>query len=378
IFQADYVHPFGKDHKLEAGVRASIRNIDNDFLVEEFDQDNDIWNSLDGLSNTFNYDEEVYAAYLTYGNKYGRFSYQLGLRPEYSVINTRLLQTGEENKRDYLNLFPTAHFNYELPADNAVQLSYSRRIQRPRFWDLNPFFTFTDNRNFFSGNPDLDPEFSHSLEFGHIKYWEKGSVSSSIYYRHTEGVRQRIRTVDEEGNSITRPENLATEDAYGLEFNVTYEFFPWWRFNADANFFRFVLDGSNVDDSFTADNFSWFTRGTSRFSLSKKTDIQVRFNYRAPQQQSQGTRRSISSVDIAASQDLWKDKATLTFSVRDLFNTRLRRFTTEGENFFSEGESRWRVRQASLTLNYRLNQDKKRGRGNRGGGGYGGGDEGGF
>lgn len=362
IFQSDYIHPFGEDHQMEAGVRASVRNIDNNFLVEEFDNDNNQWFSLDGLSNDFQYDEEIYAAYLTYGKKLGRFSFQAGLRPEYSRVITRLVTTNEVNDRDYLNLFPTAHLNYELPNQNQVQISYSRRIQRPRFWDLNPFFTFTDNRNFFSGNPNLDPEFSHSFELSYVKYFGKGSLSSSLYYRHTTGVIQRIRVVDEFGNSNTRPENLATEDSYGLDMTGSYDIADWWRFNADFNFFYFQTDGSNVDASFGAENFTWFTRGTSRFTIDKELDLQVRFNYRAPQQQAQGTRRSMASVDLAASRDIWKDKATLTFGVRDLFNSRRWRYTFEGANFFTEGDRRWRVRQITLTLNYRLNQDKKRGR----------------
>ncbi len=377
IFQSDYIHPFGKDHRFEAGIRSSLRTINNDFLVEELDRNTNVWASLEGLSNDFRYREEIHAAYLTYGKKIGRFSYQLGLRPEYSRVTTTLLETNVVNDRDYTNLFPTAHFNYDLPKQNAVQISYSRRIQRPRFWDLNPFFSFSDNRNFFSGNPNLDPEFSHSLELSHIKYFEKGSLSSSLYFRHTDGIIQRIRVVDDLGNSITQPENLATEDAYGLDMTGSYEIAKWWRFNADFNIFYFKTDASNIDASFGAENVSWFTRGTSRFTIQKKTDVQVRFNYQAPQQQAQGKRLSMSSVDLAASRDIMKDKATLTLGVRDLFNTRRWRFIAEGDNFYSEGDRRWRVRQIDLTLNYRLNQDKKR-NGNREKGGYEGGDDGGF
>ncbi|MEM7571327.1 MAG: outer membrane beta-barrel family protein [Bacteroidota bacterium] len=373
IFQSDYVHPFGEDHQLEAGVRASIRNIDNDFLVEELDNDTDAFFPLEGLSNTFAYDERVYAAYLTYGNKFGRFSFQVGIRPEYSEINTRLLQTDEVNERDFLNFFPSAFINYELPGQNSIQISYSRRISRPRFWTLNPFFTFTDNRNFFAGNPNLNPEFTNSFELGHLKYFDKGSISSALYYRKTFDVVQRLRTVDELGNSVTLPQNLATRDAYGLEVALNYDIASWWRFSTDLNFFGFQTEGQAFEQDFRAEGFSWFTRGTSRFKINPKFDAQIRYNYRAPQNNAQGRRRSISSVDLAASHDLWKDRATLTFGVRDLFNSRRRRFTLEGDNFFSEGDSRWRVRQVDLTLSYRLNQDKQRQRGERGGG-YDGGD----
>ncbi|NJO87410.1 MAG: TonB-dependent receptor [Lewinella sp.] len=237
IFQSDYSHPFSKDHKLEAGVRASIRNIDNDFLVEELNPDDNRWNALAGLSNNFRYDENIFAAYLTYGNKYGKFSYQLGLRPELSQSTPNCCKPTKSTNAIISTSFPLPHFNYELPGQNAVQISYSRRVQRPRFWDLNPFFTFTDNRNFFSGNPNLDPEFSHSIELGHLKYFGKGSLSSSLYYRHTEGVVQRIRTVDAAGNSNTRPENLATEDALGLELTAAYDFAKWWLLQHQCQFF---------------------------------------------------------------------------------------------------------------------------------------------
>lgn len=375
ILQTDYVHPIGKEGKFEAGLRSSFRDIDNDFLVQEFADD--AWFALDGLSNNFQYDENIYAAYLIYGNKQGKFSWQLGLRPEYSQVSTQLLQTNEINDRSYLNLFPSAHFTYDLPAQNAVQISYSRRVRRPRFWDLNPFFTFSDNRNFFSGNPDLDPEFTNSMEFGHIKYWDNASLSSSIYYRHTDGKIDRIRVVNDDGTSVTKPENLLTEDAYGLEFTASWNPYKWWKLNSDFNFFRAITDGGNLGDSFTSDNYSWFTRGTSRFTVWKNTDVQVRFNYQAPQQTTQGQRKAMTSVDLAASRDILKEKGTITLSVRDLFNTRRYRFIAEGETFYTENDFQWRARQITLSLNYRLNQKKQRG-GGRNGDYEGGGDEMGF
>lgn len=374
-FQLDYVHPFSKESKFEIGLRSSIRDIDNDYLVEELSDG--VWQALQGLSNNFQYDENIHAAYLIYGNKKGKFSYQFGLRPEYSQVSTRLLQTNDVNKRDYLNFFPSVHFTYDLPSENAVQISYSRRVRRPQFWDLNPFFTFSDNRNFFSGNPDLDPEFADALELGHIKYWDKGSLSSSIYYRHTNGKIDRIRRIDESGNSVTRPENLLTEDAFGFEFTASYNPVKWWRLNADFNFFRAITDGGNLGASFASDAYSWFTRGTSRFSVGKSTDVQVRFDYRAPQVNTQGKRLAMYGFDIAASQDVLKEKGTLTLSVRDLLNSRRWRYTAEGENFITVNDFQWRARSIVLSLTYRLNQQNRK-EGNKGGkGNYeGGGEEG--
>jgi len=357
--QLDYVQPVGKDGKFEAGLRSTFRNIGNDYLVEEFA--NDAWTIFPGLSNNFRYTENIHAAYLIYGNKKGKFSYQAGMRAEWSDIVTELLQTGEENDQNYLNLFPSMHVSYDLPSQNAVQISYSRRLRRPGFRELNPFSTFSDNRNFFTGNPDLRPEYTDAFELGHIKYWENASLSSSLYYRRTEGKTDRIRTLNDDGVTfLTRPENLLSEDSYGLEFVASYSPVKWWTINGSFNFFRAITDGGNLGDSFKADTYSWFTRGTSRFTVFKNTDLQVRFDYRAPQQNTQGRRRAMYSIDLGASRDILKQKGTVTLSVRDLLNSRRWRSTAFGEDFYSDTDFQWRARQITLTLNYRLNQSKQR------------------
>ena len=377
LFQIDYVNPISKEGKFEFGVRSSIRDIRNDYDINEF-SDN-IWQPLLGpedipLSNNFHYDEDIHALYAILGDKKGKFSYQLGLRGEYSHVITELIETNEINDRNYFNLFPSVHFTYDLPKDNAVQLSYSRRIRRPRFWFLNPFFTYSDARNQRTGNPNLDPALTHSVELGHIKYFNKGTLSSSIYYRYTEGpIAHSIRKVINDQETLSRPENLKDEHAYGLEFTLSYNPVKWWRLNSDLNFYRAITDGSNIREGIGSDTYTMQGRLTSRTTLWKKTDVQLRFGYRAPRNTTQGRRKAMYSADLAISKDILKNKGTLTLSVRDVFNTRKYRYETFLEDFYLNGEFQWRSRTATLTFNYRLNQKKKRGGGSRGGG-QGGGD----
>lgn len=363
-FTADYVHPLGQEGKFESGLFSSLREIRNDYLVEEY---GDLgWENLANLSNNFLYDEDILAAYAILGNKSGKWSYQAGLRMEHSIVKTELLQTNEVNDRSYTDFFPSAHITYELPNDNAVQVSYSRRIRRPRFWDLNPFFTFSDSRNQWSGNPNLDPEYTNSYEIGHIKYWTNASLTSSIYYRHTTDVIERIRRFDSEGNSYTRPENLSTRNDYGLEFTWSYDPLKTWRLNGNFNFFRSITDGQLEDQNFDADTYSWFMRFSSRVTLWKKLDVQTSFNYRAPRTTTQGKDKAMYHADLGMSMDILKNKGTLTLSARDLFNTRKRRYINEGDNFYTEGDFQWRSRVVTLTFNYRINQNKQRQRNGRG------------
>ncbi len=366
LLQADYVHPFKKDGKFELGLRSSFRKMTNDYILEHLVDGE--WVADPRLTNNFIYNENIHAAYALIGNKIQRFSFQLGLRLEYSDVTTELLQTNEINPRDYLNLIPTAHFTYDLPKENAIQLSYSRRLRRPRYWDLSPFSTFTDNRNFFSGNPDLNPELTHSFEIGHIKYLESASISSSIYYRHTDGEFERIRTLGDDGITYTRPENLATEDAFGAEVTASYSPYKWWKLDGNFNFYRAITDGEVGEQSFYADTYGWDTRFTSRVTFWKDLDFQVRYHYRSRRQTTQGHRLPNYSLDIAISKDILKGNGTLTLNVSDLFNSRRWRGVSEGEGFYQYNDGQWRSRQANLTFSYRLHQQKKRGgRGERGG-----------
>lgn len=359
LLQADYVHPFGENGKLEAGIRNTLRDITNDFLVAE--RNGEEWMPKAGFDNDFYYDENIYAAYLITGNKVRKISYQLGLRGEYTDLTTELLQTKEVNHREYFNLFPSVHLTYDLPAKNTVQISYSRRLHRPTYNDLTPFFTFLDERNFVSGNPDLNPEYTHAFELGHIKHFGAGSVSSALYYRRTNDNIERIREMNENGYATTRPFNLVEEDAFGAEFISSFQPAPWWKLDFNLNFFRAVTDGTNLDQSFESDTYSWFGRLNTRFTLWGNTDLQVRGNYDAPQQRPQGRRLATTYLDLAITRDVLKNKGTLTLNVTDVFRSNRYRMITKGSTFYTHDDFLRTPRQVNLTFNYRLNQKKSAG-----------------
>ena len=359
LVQVDYVQPFSKNGKFEAGLRSSTRDMTNDYSVTQ-QADDGTWTPLPGLVNDFLYQERINALYGIMGNKMRKFSYQAGLRAEKTDVTTTLRRTNDVNPRHYANLFPSVHVTYDLPHQHALQLSYSRRIRRPSYNDLSPFSTFSDNRNFWSGNPNVNPEFTNAFELGHIKYFSKGSISSSVYYRHTIDKILSIRRVNDQGYSTTRPENLSSENSYGAEFAGSYALYTWWKLDGSFNFFRAITDGSNLDVNYQSDTYSWFTRLISRFSLPKSTDIQLRGNYEAPQKTPQGRRKALAMLDLSVSKDLLNNNATLTLNVLDVFNSRRYRSITEGSNFYTESNSQGRLRQINLTFSYRLKQAKKK------------------
>lgn len=357
LLQIDYTQPFAKDGKAETGFRTSYRNMVNDFIVTEQNESGG-FDPLPGLDNVFYYDENITAVYGILGNKTGRVSYQAGLRAEWTDVKTTLKETNEENPRQYANLFPSAHITFNLPKENDLQVSYSRRVRRPYYNDLSPFMTFSDSRNYFSGNPDLNPEFSDVFEIGHIKYFEIGSITSSVYTRLTKDRIDHIRRVDEDGNATTLPENLNSENAYGFEFTSTLTLTKWWKWDFNANFFYADIDGSNIADTYTTTTRSWFTRQTSRFSLPHKLDIQLRTNYEAPQKTAQGNRKALFYADLSLSKELFKGNGTLNLNILDVLNSRKVRSIAEGDIFYTERMNQQRRRQINLTLNYRIKQMK--------------------
>lgn len=358
LLQIDYTQPLGKERKLETGVRTSIRNMINDYIVSEENGAGDLV-PLPGLDNVFEYRENISAVYGIFGNKVKKISYQAGLRVESTDVKTTVRETNEVNPRDYINLFPSAHFTLDLVKQNALQISYSRRVRRPFYNDLSPFMTFADSRNFFSGNPNLNPEFSNVMEVGHMKYFEKGSITSSLYYRHTNGKIERIRTMDDEGNSRTLPQNLLSEKSYGVEFTSEYALTRWWKLDFNFNFFHSAIDGSNIQENYKTTTYSWFARQTSRFTLPYNFDVQLRGNYEAEQKTAQGRRKALYYADVSMSKDVLKGRGTINFNVLDIFNTRKVRSIMNGTNFHTESQFQARRRQINLTISYRIKQTKQ-------------------
>lgn len=379
LLQTDYIRPFAKNRSMETGARMTMRTIENDYRLDERLPGGDFIPDPE-FNNQFLFIENVYAGYGIYNGAYGdRWTYQLGLRAELTDLQTEV--GGDSiNRRVYANLFPSAFFTYKVSGTGDIQFSYSRRISRPGFRTLAPFFGFSDNRNFYSGNPNVNPEFTDSYEAGYLQYFKGGSLYGGFYYRHRTGIIERITVVEERnGEEFTRffPINLAVQDAYGLEFNWQQKITKWYEANANINLFRAITVGSYEGESFGADNFSSTGRLVNRFKFWD-SDLQLSFNMRGAETTPQGRNLGIYTIDLGWSKDILKGNGTLTFSVRDLLNNRIRRYYTSGNiagggTFDTYGTFQWRVRQFTLNFNYRLNQKKSR-KPQREGGDFGGGE----
>lgn len=373
--QVDYQKPLGASVKMETGALATLRQIDNDFIVEE--KIGPTFTAIPSLTNNFIYEEDVIGAYGIISREIEQWGYQLGLRTEYTGITTELITNGGTNDRDFFNFFPSAFISFKPTETTTLQASYSRRIRRPGFWELNPFFTFSDRRMQWAGNPDLNPELTDSYEVGYLKYWEKGNVGGSVYYRYTGNTIQRLQTagqIDGEDVIFRQPFNVGTEQNIGLELNWAYTAIRKLKLDGSFNAYRFDTDGSSLTEDLSVDAWTYQGNVNARWSFWNNADFQVRTRHRGARLTLQGSRKAITMVDLGFSKDFLQDDMTLSISVRDLFNQRKRIFETDTEELYESGEFQWRARTAIATLSYRINTKKKRrtpSSGYGGGGGFG-------
>ena len=387
LLQADYVLPIGENAQFEAGYRGRFEQTETDYLLLDEVGTSGVFIRNSDLSNIFNFEQNVNALYSQYGNKFGQFSFLLGLRLESTILkgdvigeNSITSQSGLDLNfdKDYLGLFPTVNLVYELAERENITLGYNRRINRPRHWFINPFPSRSSEANIFQGNPDLDPAYASAFDVGYLKRWDKITFSSSVYYQYETDAFSRVQedTGLETSNGIpiirTIPINLATNQRFGFEAGILYNPAKWLRFNGSFNFFSFKSEGDFNGVDFGTEDTSWFARGSSKVTLPSNIDWQTTAFYRGPNSTAQSETEGIFTLSLAFSKDLFKNNATIGFNVRDLLNSRKRKSFTETPTFTSDSEFQWRERSFNLSFTYRFNQKKQRDRGERNGGDDGG------
>lgn len=392
LAQTDYVLPIGENAQFEAGYRGNFEKTTTDYeLFQEMGTSGSYMRN-DSISNIFTYEQNVHAIYSQYGNKFGKFSFLLGLRLENTQMKGNVDATdvsiGDSDlnlnfDKNYLGLFPTVNLTYELADSENITLGYNRRINRPWQYFLNPFPSRSSEANVFQGNPDLDPAYASAFDIGYLNRWKKLTLTASIYYQHEtdafERVQEETGQLTSTGVSIIRtlPINLSTNQRYGMEAGIMYNPLKWLSLNGSFNYYQYKTEGFYKGVDYGAESTSYFGRFSSKVKLPARIEWQTNAFYRGPHSNAQTETDGILSVDMAVSKDIIGDNATLGLNVSDLLNTRKRKSFTSTDTFSSESEFQWRGRSVNLSFTYRFNQSKQqRQRSQRGGGGME--DEGGF
>ncbi|MBD1432751.1 TonB-dependent receptor [Sphingobacterium sp. DN00404] len=388
-FQLDYVLPFAEDHKFEAGYRTIVRNSEDSQWSEVLDTLTNQFMPDYSVSNNFDLTNSVHALYANYQRKLTeKLGVQVGVRGEQTYLKSTYHNLDpdlpedrrtDDGRQNFFRLYPSAFLSYEVGnSGDKVQLSYTRRVQRPGGWQVNPFINVNDEINYRQGNPNLLPEDIHSFELSFAKFYDKWNFISSAYYRRSSDMMspflrdpEEIADIVGDRSNVTysRWENVSKQDAMGLELISKVNFLRWWDATANVNLFYDKTMPYAEFNTGDVENFSWNGNINTNVKFTKSTTLQARGFYRAPRKWVQGRMKSMAGLDVAVRQDVLAGKGSLMFNVRDVFNTRRFRMENNLPTQFIQMENRWMRRMFSLSFTYRFGiQDLTKKREDRGAG----------
>ena len=373
LAQIDYVQPIDDNTEFELGYRGNFVERETDYDVSFLNNGNYVSDS--GLSNVFNYKEAVNSIYTQFGKKLDKFSFLLGLRYENSRQEINQKTTKEFEIKKYSDVFPTLNLAYEFSSQETLTFGYSKRVRRPRGWNINPFPRRNSVTSFRRGNPFLDPTFTTALEVDYLKRFKKFTLNTSIFYRQSDG---NIESITEETGEIvdlivgndssapilqvpvleSYPINLSNNKRIGSELSLTYTPSRSVRLNASFTINSSSIRGQFEDQNFDSDDTNWSTRFNGFFRLPKEYSLQFFGFVRGPSESAFSKRKAFGFVTGAIQKSLLDKKGTLSLKFSDLFNTSQWRYESFQDSFYRKGEGRWREPTYVLTFSYRFNDNK--------------------
>ncbi|MDR3627042.1 MAG: outer membrane beta-barrel family protein [Ignavibacteriaceae bacterium] len=356
--QSNYVNPLGDNNRMEVGFKSYIRHLGMDYNFYNYDGSNDIWVNNYNRSNNFDYKQQIHAIYGIYTGAAGDFKYQAGVRGEYTNTNSKLLNNNQTFNDQYRSLYPSIYVAYDFTPLQELKISYSRRVDRPNPWQLNPFINYSDSLNLSYGNPDLRPQYTNSYELGYSTVFFDFNITSSVFYKQTSGLITQISTLTQNNVTETTFLNISDEKNYGAELIGNGSFFPWWRFNANVSYFRRDINDPYYINGLSNYSYSYTGRVNSTWMLNKTLSFQISSTYNSPSVSAQGKVNAVTFTDFALKKD-FSQNLSATLRISDIFNQRRYSSETYGDGFVSFNSGRRDSRVLYLGISYNLNNYKQ-------------------
>lgn len=350
IAQSDYTNPISDKIKIEAGLRAAVRNYNSENENFLFDNTVSKYQPVPALNSKYKFNDQVYAGYVTYSQKINDFSFQLGGRIESSFYKGSLVDSNRTFSNKFpFSFFPSVFLTQKINDKQDIQLNYSRKINRPNFFQLIPYYDFTDSLNISRGNPNLQPEFTNLLELSYQYNLGKGNnFLATLYYRNTNDLITRYQFWSPNPNParsdsifVSSFENASHSNAYGMEFTLMNRIFSWWNLSTNVNVYNSAINGTNLESALNNNQWSWFGKINSTFTLPAAISVQLSGDYTsktilpparggstggmwgAPLSTANGYSEPIYGFDLAIKKDFLKDRSlSASVSMSDIFATR--------------------------------------------------------
>ncbi len=355
----DYSQPFREKDKFEAGYQTRYRfGPGQQTGYARYDTALGQYVPDSTYDHRANQQEQVHALYSSYSFNYQRFGVMAGLRTEYS---NRMVEIDNQRSTpvNSWDLFPSLHLSYSFPAEQQLMASYSRRIERPRGWDLAPFITWMDAKNVRQGNPALKPEYIDSYEAGFVLPFGSNRLALDGYTRITHNVIQRLQRIYQEDIILHTVTNAGTDRALGLETNLDLTPFRWWNFSLSADIYHYQLQTQGTSRS----SFNWEAGLTTDLTLPTMTRLQLQARYESPTATVQGTEGGRLWTGISLRQALFKRQLIVNLAARDLLATTAFENKTSTPDFYTWSRVRRQGPNFSLGLTWNFNnyrQERRR------------------
>ncbi|MCK0162184.1 TonB-dependent receptor domain-containing protein [Allomuricauda sp. F6463D] len=370
----DYVNPLDSISKLEVGLQS--RNFETQV---DYSSTGQSFNSNGELTPTpstkFVYDMDIYSAYATFGQSYEKWSYQMGVRIEDVQVkaDTNAVRAFTDK---YTEIYPSAFVTYKPNEKDQLQISYSRRVDRPGLQQVNPIREFATPLLSAFGNPNLVPQFTNSYEINYTKRIENGSITGGVFYRSISDEINRAVYIDrlDLNKTILTFDNFDNTSAYGIELSTNYKPIKWWSINGSFDLFSQTQTGLTeslnstdpdpseediVEEMVKIDNTAWNLRMNNSFTINKKLTLQAFGFYRGKNKSIQFDAKPMYFVNLGARYSFAEGKGTLSVNYNDIFNTM--RFAFEGDYpYAQEGEFNWESNNVYVGLSYRFGSGKNR------------------
>jgi outer membrane cobalamin receptor len=377
--RSDYTLPLGEDAKFEFGYQGQIRSSEADTKQEDYNVVTGANDPQPLYSHDVIYDQQVHGLYTTYASKFGKFGYQLGFRSEYTNREIDFKDASETFTIKRWDFFPTIHTQMDLGSDNQVMASYTRRIQRPRGYWLEPFVTWTDAYNVRQGNPDLNPEYIDSYELAYSKRFGDQSVTFETYYKVTQNKIESVRYPWKGQDNVMKSTsvNVGNDYSLGMEATINLSFGKWLKNDLIGNFYHYKEEGDftitnssdeDIYQDFSTESYNWSLRNNSTIIFDPETRVQFTANYQSDTNWAQGKRKGFFTTSAALKRDFLKRKLSATFQVRDIFGTAKHETLYEGDNFYNFSQFNHKSPTFNLKLSFKINNYKMKREGRSEGG----------
>lgn len=348
----DYNTPV-KNGKISTGFKWENRVVSNDFSGEELVDDE--WQTYRGINNEIEYAEKIGAAYIEFKSSINKLDYQLGLRSEMTDVVIKDKEGVYGNKSDYINLFPSAFATYNFKEGSSLQLSYSRRINRPSLWDIYPFNGIKDFNSYWLGNPNLIPSYTDAFELSYIHVGDKITFNPGVYHRVNHNALQIFVDRDEQDAFVYSPINIQSETLTGTEATVRYRPYKFLSFNGELRYSFFDQKGQYKGRDLNAKGTIWTGRVSSIIGLPKDLDLQIRYDYRGPSQNAQINYLASYNLSFAISKNFMDNKVNINLRASNVLDSRIRRTEVETPTYSFKQSSRRNGPQFSISALYKWN-----------------------